>query len=83
MTPETFRAALAHFASGVTVVTAKWEEDFRGMTATAFTSGPLDPPLVLVAVANSAKLLPLLFQAKGFGVNILAWQHRGLLGGGP
>ena len=48
-TAKEFRAALGSFATGVTVVTTAGEEHGYGMTANAFSSVSLDPPLVLVA----------------------------------
>jgi len=71
--PQTFRAALARFASGVTVVTARGADgaDY-GMTVSAFTSLSLDPPLVLACLDVTATLLPHLRQATSFGVSILA-----------
>ena len=49
-----FRAALSHFASGVTIVTADGPAGRVGFTATGFTSLSLDPPLVLVCVSKTA-----------------------------
>jgi hypothetical protein len=49
------REVMARFATGITVLTVAGE-DGHGMTANAFTSVSLDPPLVLVCVARSARL---------------------------
>ena len=43
-----FRAALARWASGVTIVTSAARGRVHGMTVSAFSSVSLDPPLVLV-----------------------------------
>lgn len=68
-----FRAALARFASGVTVVTARGVDGTdHGMTVSAFTSLSLDPPLVLACLDLTATLLPHLRSATAFGVSILA-----------
>ncbi|MEZ4836496.1 MAG: flavin reductase [Caldilineaceae bacterium] len=48
--PKAFRNALGRFASGVTVVTTVVDDKVHGMTASAFVSVSLDPPLVLVSV---------------------------------
>ncbi|MBA4072104.1 MAG: flavin reductase [Gemmatimonas sp.] len=70
---STFRAALARFASGVTVVTVRSTDGAdHGMTVSAFTSLSLDPPLVLVCLDVTATLLPHLRGATTFGVSILA-----------
>jgi flavin reductase ActVB len=49
VTPNEFRAALGRFASGVTVITVETPAgEVHGMTANAFCSVSLRPPLVLV-----------------------------------
>ena len=68
--PDDFKAALGRFASGVTVVTLGGAED-HGMTASAFCSLSLDPPLVLVCVKTGNTTHGKLIASKGFGVNIL------------
>ncbi|MBM3907802.1 MAG: flavin reductase family protein [Gemmatimonadetes bacterium] len=72
-TVEAFREAMARFATGVTVVTARGADGAdHGMTVSAFASLSLDPPLALVCVEQSATLLPHLRDAEWFGVSILA-----------
>ncbi len=73
ITPDEFRHILSHFASGVTVVTT-WDADGRptGLTASAFTSVSLTPPLVLVCVDLQAQCYPALKAHGRFAVNILA-----------
>jgi len=68
---EAFKEALARFASGVTVVSARLGEEERGMTATAFMSLSLEPPLVALAVSEKARLLPVLEGAGAFAVSLL------------
>jgi flavin reductase (DIM6/NTAB) family NADH-FMN oxidoreductase RutF len=67
-----FRSALGRFASGVTVVTARYEERAHGMTANAFVSVSLDPPLVLVSLDNRSFMHKLLPTVGRFGISILA-----------
>ena len=69
---DDFRKTLSHFASGVTVITT-CDRDGRptGLTASAFTSVSLDPPLILVCVDNKAQSYPALREGKMFAVNIL------------
>jgi flavin reductase (DIM6/NTAB) family NADH-FMN oxidoreductase RutF len=68
-----FRHVLSHFASGVTVVTT-WDAGGRptGLTASAFTSVSLTPPLILVCVDHQAQSYEALRTAGRFAVNILA-----------
>lgn len=73
--PREFRNTLGRFASGVTVITTEKDGQIHGMTANAFTSVSLDPPLVLVAIDNRTTMHKLLSQSKRYGVSILA-QHQ-------
>ncbi len=70
---QTFKRALGSFASGVTVVTVRTPagED-HGMTASAFSSVSLDPPLVLVCIQNDNRTFELISEARAFAINILA-----------
>lgn len=70
--PADFRHVLGHFASGVTVVTTLDGEDRPGgLTASAFTSLSLEPPLVLVCVDHKSQTYPALLERGRFAVNIL------------
>lgn len=70
--PELFRRVMGRFATGVTVITAWQGSQARGMTANAFMSGSLEPPLCVVAVAKRARMHALLMEAGHFGVSFLA-----------
>ncbi|MGH9549476.1 MAG: flavin reductase family protein [Terriglobales bacterium] len=72
VTQTEFRSALGSFATGVTVITVDYEGEVHGMTANAFTSVSLDPPLVLVCVDHRARTHAHLHARKRFGVNVLA-----------
>ena len=69
---DEFRHTLSHFASGVTVITV-CDRDGRptGLTASAFTSVSLDPPLILVCVDHKSQSYPALVAGKVFAVNVL------------
>jgi flavin reductase (DIM6/NTAB) family NADH-FMN oxidoreductase RutF len=70
--PERFRQALGNFLTGVTVVTTSGPDgEPIGMTANAFTSVSLDPPLVLVCVARSASTFAAMEQARTYAVHVL------------
>jgi flavin reductase len=67
-----FRRVMGCFATGVTVILAEAHGETRGMTANAFMSGSLDPPLCVVSVAKRAHMHGHLTAAKRFSVNVLA-----------
>ena len=72
LSPTEFRKAMGCFATGVTIITVDLEGEVHGMTANAFASVSLDPPLVLVCVDHTARTHAHLHAKKRFGVNILA-----------
>jgi len=67
-----FRRVMGSFATGVTVITAREGEGVRGMTANAFMSGSLEPPLCIISVAKRAHMHGILMSVGHFGVSILA-----------
>jgi len=69
---DLFRQVMASFVTGVTVVTTRSRGEIRGMTANAFMSGSLDPPLCVISVGLTARMHAHLIEARHFGVNILA-----------
>ena len=59
------------FATGVTIVTTKSVGELYGMTVNSFTSVSLQPPLVLVCLANDARTAAAVQARRWFAVNIL------------
>jgi flavin reductase (DIM6/NTAB) family NADH-FMN oxidoreductase RutF len=71
--PDSFRAVLGRFASGVTVVTTHTDDGRdHGMTVSAFCSLSLEPPLVLACIDRTASMHALLLPGLPFAVNVLA-----------
>jgi flavin reductase len=66
-----FRATVGAFTTGVTVVTTRGEEHAYGMTANAFSSVSLDPPLILVCVISPSEGADHITRNGVFAVNIL------------
>jgi flavin reductase (DIM6/NTAB) family NADH-FMN oxidoreductase RutF len=72
VTDQALRKLRGLFASGVTVVTTVSEDQLRGVTVSAFSAVSLDPPLILICVANEAESREWLAQSGVFAVNILS-----------
>lgn len=68
---ETFRQALAYWASGVAVVSFRDSERVIATTVSAFMSLSIDPPLVLLALGPNATVRPFLSPGTRFGVSLL------------
>ncbi|MBT2413731.1 flavin reductase [Streptomyces sp. ISL-12] len=88
---DEFRAAMSRLASGVVLVTAQEPpldpddpsaplgEDV-GMTATAFLSVSLDPPLVLVSLREGSRMDDLLDEQPRWAVSVLSESQRHIAG---
>ncbi|WP_180685751.1 flavin reductase family protein [Streptomyces gossypiisoli] len=91
VTNDEFRAAMSRLAAGVVLVTAREPaldpddpqapagEDV-GMTATAFMSVSLDPPLVLVSLREGARMDDLLAEQPVWAVSVLSESQRHIAG---
>jgi flavin reductase (DIM6/NTAB) family NADH-FMN oxidoreductase RutF len=71
--PRELRNVMGHFATGVTIITTKDVSGKPfGLTANAFSSLSLDPPLVLICVDKKVDCYACFDQSKVFVVNILS-----------
>jgi len=73
-----FRRTLGMFATGVTVITTTSADQVHGMTANAFMSVSLRPPLVLISVDGRAKMHALLNEGKRIGISVLSENQEAL-----
>jgi len=65
------RQSAGMFATGVTVITTLKRGLVHGMTANAFMSVSLEPPLVLISVDRRTKMCSLLHEGNRYGVSVL------------
>jgi flavin reductase (DIM6/NTAB) family NADH-FMN oxidoreductase RutF len=65
------RKMLGLFATGVTIVTTRVGEQVHGMTANAFMSVSLEPPLVLVSIDRRTTMCRLLHEGRRYGISVL------------
>lgn len=73
------RQVMGHFATGVTIITTLSKSgQLHGLTANAFTSVSLEPPLLLISVDKKAESYPAFEESKVFTVNILADDQEAL-----
>ncbi len=72
---DELREVLRGFATGVTVVAAGREIP-QGMTANAFTSVSLSPPLVLVCVNRAAAVHQTVLDCRAFAVSVLSGRQE-------
>lgn len=78
---NTFRSAMRHWVSGVTVVTAAQRSaNPVGITVSSFTSVSMEPPLVLVCIHKETESAAAIVAVQCFGVNILDANQSDLSG---
>ena len=74
-----FRASLAMFATGVTIVTAHTPAGaLIGLTANSFNSVSINPPLVLWSLSQAASSMTALSSGSHYAINILAADQKEL-----
>jgi flavin reductase (DIM6/NTAB) family NADH-FMN oxidoreductase RutF len=66
-----FRYAMGHFATGVTVMTTAVGRRMHGMTVSAFASVSLEPLLILVSVERTTVMHRMVLESGSFAINIL------------
>jgi flavin reductase (DIM6/NTAB) family NADH-FMN oxidoreductase RutF len=82
---DDFRAAMTRLAAGVVLITAHDPDDGPrgedvGMTATAFMSVSLEPPLVLASVRIGSRMDELLERQPRWAVSVLSESQRHIAG---
>lgn len=80
ITAAEFTEALAHFATGVTVVTVAEGRDDIGSTITAFASISAEPPIVMVSITSTSYLAEVIDRRGRFVVNVLNARHKAIAG---
>ncbi|WP_461006196.1 flavin reductase family protein [Streptomyces capparidis] len=83
--PDAYRAAMSRLAGGVVLLTAHDPEEAPhgediGMTATAFVSVSLDPPLALASVRADSRMGELLARRPLWAVSVLSESQRHIAG---
>ena len=68
----TFKLAMSHFASGVTVVATEHGGKRYGLTVASFASLSLHPPLVVVCIEKGVQSHDAIAASRKFGVSILS-----------
>jgi flavin reductase len=71
-----FRAALGRFASGITIMSTLQDGVAHAMTANAFTSVSLDPPLVLVCVDKGVRMHAAVLDCRYWAISVLSGDQQ-------
>jgi len=78
VSPGEFRTALGRFGSGITIMSTLQGGVAHAMTANAFTSVSLDPPLVLVCVDKGVRMHDAVLDCGFWAVSVLADGHQAI-----
>lgn len=76
MDSREFRNTLGHFATGITVITTINGGEKIGITANAFSSVSLEPPLILFCIDKKARSIDAFKKDRPFVVNILQQEQE-------
>jgi len=69
---------MGQFATGVVVISTEVGGQVHAMTANAFMSGSLEPPLILVSVADAARMHVRILASRRFAISILNAEQQAL-----
>jgi len=79
VTDRDFRDALSRFASGVTVVTGvRPDGGLAGVTASAFTSVSLRPPLIAICLDKATTCIEAFTRGSHFAIHVLGERQKAL-----
>lgn len=73
-----FKHAMRHVPTGVTVVTSLRDGEPRGITVNAFSSVSAEPPALLICINREARSYLYISTSRIFCVNVLAGDQREL-----
>lgn len=76
ITTEELKQVMRNWTSGVAIVSSQYQGISHGMTVNSFTSVSVEPPLVVVTLANNTRTCELVKKSHEFGVTILSSQQK-------
>lgn len=69
---EKLRFVMRQWSTGVSIVTTQYEGEQQGMTVSSFTSVSLDPQVVIISLANSARTHDMILKSSVFAITVLS-----------
>ncbi len=72
ITAEELKQVMRNWTSGIAIVSSQFQGIYHGMTVNSFTSVSVEPPLVVVTLANNTRTCELVKNSHEFGVTILS-----------
>ena len=75
---EDLREVMRHWVTGVSIVTAELDGKVHGMTVGSLVSVSIDPPRIIVTLANQTRTHNMVGQTGLFGVTLLAADQQSI-----
>ncbi len=72
ITAEKFKQVMRNWTTGITIITSEYQGYIHGMTVNSFTSISVEPPIVIISLANQTRTCELVKNSHVFGVTILS-----------
>ena len=73
-----FKKALSKFATGITIISINYKNNFYGKTVNSFASLSLNPPLILFSLDKKSSSLNKFLKSNYIGVNFLSKKQKNL-----
>jgi len=73
---DELKLVMRNWTSGVAIVSSQFQSDHHGMTVNSFTSVSVQPPLVVVTLANNTRTCKLVMNSNEFGVTLLSSSQK-------
>jgi len=68
---QRFRDVMARLPAGVVVVSARFGDEFRGLTASSLVSISLEPPMIIVGLEHASATRAAILETRAFNVSLL------------
>lgn len=78
MSSDSLRSLMAHFPTGVAIVSSHADGADFAMTVNSLTSVSLEPPLIAVCAAHTSHTAAAVKRTNAFAVSLLAHEHQGI-----
>jgi len=72
ITGEELKQVMRNWTSGVAIVSSAFQGIYHGMTVNSFTSVTIEPPIIVISLANNTRTCDLVKKSHEFGVTILS-----------
>lgn len=76
ITADELRQVMRQWTTGVAIISTEYQGNYHGMTVNSFTSVSVEPPIVIVSLANLTRTCELVKKSQILGITILSSAQR-------